>query len=547
MKTRSFVSFIVSVTILLLNVPRNSLAHTYTQTFYVRPPGVQYGIGDGSDWANAFSDLPENLVRGAKYYVASGIYSTGSSDPYHVFDDAEQGSLYIGVFKATADDHGTDAGWEDSFGQGLAQLGPLNFITGYYEIDGQTGSRDQGHGFKLYVATCARLQKAVYFPWNTESSYIELRHMDIGLCGSTEYRYHAQDAIYSVRAIDNIIISDCYIHDANRVFIMMVEWSDVLVENNYFARSGREQESHSVHLRTASNVTIRNNVFEDTMNTYIGMWDPTNVYIYSNVFKRSDDDWTVYALIDKTRGTARNVLVYNNTIYNLKGLNAGVRIEDPSQNVQVYNNLWAKNRANQIQLVGSHDYNAFHDNWRVDENGVKVYSLDQRMLDENVEENIQVIADNPFVAPDNGDFRLAFATDPGLTLPAPYDHDPDAIARGGDGIWDRGAFEFMLSPLILHGAPADRAINLTWTVNTTLPVTATWHIDYYMTPTNILTATEPLSTTRAHTLTDLTNGEWYTVTLGAMEGTTVILSDTVRVMPTDIFVYLPLVWQLHIY
>jgi hypothetical protein len=190
-------------------------------------------------------------------------------------------------------------------------------------------------------------------------------------------------------------------------------------------------------------------------------------------------------------------------------------------------------------LSGAHDYNAFHDNWRVDENGVKIYSLDQRMLDDNVEENIQVIADNPFVAPDNGDFRLAFATDPGLTLPAPFDRDPDSVVRGKDGTWDRGAYEFKPS-LTLHGAPADQAINLTWTVNVTPPATATWHIDYYTTSTNVLTATEPLSSTRARTLNDLTNGEWYTVTLYAMEGTTAILSDTVRAMPTDIFVYLPL-------
>jgi hypothetical protein len=141
-----------------------------------------------------------------------------------------------------------------------------------------------------------------------------------------------------------------------------------------------------------------------------------------------------------------------------------------------------------------------------------------------------------FVDRENGDFRLQVnspAIDVGVYIPGIDDGYKGAAP-------DLGAIEFTPS-LTLHGAPADRAINLTWTVSATLPVTATWHIDYYMTPTNILTATDPLSTTRAYILTGLTNYEWYTVTLRAMMDTTVLLSDTVSVMPTDIFVYLPLV------
>jgi hypothetical protein len=57
-------------------------------------------------------------------------------------------------------------------------------------------------------------------------------------------------------------------------------------------------------------------------------------------------------------------------------------------------------------------------------------------------------------------------------------------------------------------------------------------------------ATDPLTgTARAYTLTGLTNYTWYTVTLNAMDGATPILSDAVRVMPTDKFVYLPLVMR----
>jgi hypothetical protein len=105
---------------------------------------------------------------------------------------------------------------------------------------------------------------------------------------------------------------------------------------------------------------------------------------------------------------------------------------------------------------------------------------------------------------------------------------------------DLGAYEFVPS-LTLAGAPADRAIRLNWTVNITLPVTTTWHIDYYTQTANIYTATDPLSATRSTVLTEhVHNYQWYTVTLNAMVGETSWLSDTVHVMPTNIMVYLPM-------
>jgi hypothetical protein len=100
--------------------------------------------------------------------------------------------------------------------------------------------------------------------------------------------------------------------------------------------------------------------------------------------------------------------------------------------------------------------------------------------------------------------------------------------------------------LILHGASQNQAIHLTWTVNITLPATSTWQIDYYTQTATIFYETGIVSPTCAYTLTGLTNYEWYTVTLHAIVdvpsiGETSWLSDTVRVMPTDKFVYLPLV------
>jgi hypothetical protein len=106
---------------------------------------------------------------------------------------------------------------------------------------------------------------------------------------------------------------------------------------------------------------------------------------------------------------------------------------------------------------------------------------------------------------------------------------------------DLGAYEFVPA-LTLHGASGDASIHLNWTVNITLHVSTTWHVDYYTQTVSIYTATNALSTTRSLVLTEhVQNYQWYTATLHAMLAGTSWLSDTVRVMPTDRFVYLPVV------
>jgi hypothetical protein len=103
---------------------------------------------------------------------------------------------------------------------------------------------------------------------------------------------------------------------------------------------------------------------------------------------------------------------------------------------------------------------------------------------------------------------------------------------------DLGAYEFE-PQLALRGAPGDQMINLSWTVNITLPITTTWTVAYDgpagVPPSPIIGLAEP---TRAYTLTSLVNYAWYTVTLTTDPP---LLTDTVMVMPTDLHIHLPLV------
>ncbi len=94
----------------------------------------------------------------------------------------------------------------------------------------------------------------------------------------------------------------------------------------------------------------------------------------------------------------------------------------------------------------------------------------------------------------------------------------------------------------LGGLARDHAIDLSWTITGTLPVTATWTIDYEGPGGDqVPPISEIPRSTQTYTLTGLTNYEWYTITLQAMADATPLLTDMVRVMPTDIMLYLPAV------
>jgi len=105
---------------------------------------------------------------------------------------------------------------------------------------------------------------------------------------------------------------------------------------------------------------------------------------------------------------------------------------------------------------------------------------------------------------------------------------------------DLGAYEFE-PQLELRGAPGNRSIYLSWTVNASLPVTSTWTIDYDGPPGE---QTPPITgvpiDTRSYTLSGLTNYTWYMVTLSSDPA---MLMDSIRVMPTNHIVNLPAVWK----
>ncbi len=106
---------------------------------------------------------------------------------------------------------------------------------------------------------------------------------------------------------------------------------------------------------------------------------------------------------------------------------------------------------------------------------------------------------------------------------------------------DLGAVEIIPS-LRLSGVPRDQTIHLDWEVNTILPITSTWEISYLGPAGNQPSPiTGIMHSTRAYTLTGLTNYSLYNITLNAMLEDSPVLTGTVSLSPTDILLFLPVV------
>ena len=322
----------------------------------------------------------------------------------------------------------------------------------------------------------------------------------------------------------NITISHNLIDDTGR-------WSEG-INDGCFASSCTSNSIYvSAEGNNYSDFYIYNNTIVGSTSRALLLVGIDGAYVYHNTIYASHPDARPYALVlfnDVANIDLRNNLIYGTLPYNGGANDARCVMDQGASSFAVRdNNLYYEEDPNQPFTgsqygVGGWDtFISEWDSWRA-ASGFETHSPQpQKPL---------------FVDSANGDFNLRAgspAIDAGALIPG-IDDDYYGTAP------DIGAFEFTPA-LLLYGAPADQAIHLTWEVDTTLPATTTWRINYYAIPANVLTATNPLSTTRAYTLTGLTNYAWYTVTLNALVDTTVLLSDTVQVMPTDISVYLPFV------
>ena len=427
---------------------------------YVRQGAT--GLANGTDWTNAYTALPATLTRGDTYYIADGTYAG------YRFDDTLSGSTLVTIKKATIADHGTNTGWNDTYGDDQAEFGYTYFgndsvNTGYYLIDGVTGGGPTNWtgnlGFK-FSRINARAESST-------KSNITIKHSDIDGGASTSNGNRPID----MSQINTLTISYSYIHNAGDDVITMLSTSNFTVEYSKFAFSYESATYHPDLVQgyggPYSNIIFRYNYIYDVDGTYLwGVHDnnTANGYeIYGNiiVFTNRPSNTSDGIVGDLNgNGTINNLKFYNNTITGDFNYNVGFGPIVGSNNV-AYNNLWVKLSGTggfgSISSV-THNYNSFYN------------------LTHSGEENR---SGNPFTNSGNENFTLSGVTTAGTTLPNPYNVDMFGNVRGADGTWDRGAYEYLASgppttdtvspsiPANLIATPVSSSqINLSWNAST---------------------------------------------------------------------------------
>jgi hypothetical protein len=390
------------------------------------------GRSDGSDWDNAWTQLPEDLERGHVYFVADGSY------PGVVLDDPESGESLVTVKKATAFDPACTetAGWSPDYGDGTALFPSVRFTTGHWDFDGVVGEGESARGFE--VTSDAPAEESVdLVVIEAGVGSVALRHVDIH---RPSMDYKASGVYATAGGNTDLVFSDCFIHDVFGVHFYFIDASGILIERSWMERnkSTADWHSESIQARGTVGLVVRYSWFEDIQGTAVivsGSGNSSGWEIYGNVFNRFEVGHG--AVADNMNDSISGVRVYNNTIVGGTS-HSGIRFFNSAGDNVAYDNLWYG--CDTVVHEGvDYDYNYYSDC-----GFTYAFAPGAHEPPKDSSEVHTSIDADPFVASGARDFHLAAPLDgyPGLALEPPCDTDPDGLARGADGVWDRGAFDF---------------------------------------------------------------------------------------------------------
>lgn len=403
---------IILLMLLCLAVSANAADHFVCST--------ASGNDDGTDWANALTDLPSPLTRGDTYYVADGSYGT------QYFDDAASGTDVITVKKATATDHGTETGWNSNYGDGQAVFTWVRFDTDYHVFD---GNDTDGYGFSIEPTS---VPQGIYI-YGADNITIKSVTIDGTDGDDTTRGIKISTSSPTTISIENVEIqntsNDCIYSEGSSVTF-----------NNLYLHSRRSADgvhADAFEISGGDNNTIKNSRIDwQGQQIFFGGTAQGTWYIYGNRQYGGDTSGKAIHTNDTATWSGGNVYYYNNSVYDIyTAVSLGIDTGDVPCTVK--NNVFYNIGAGDFSWESStHDYNFF-------ETG-----------NSQSEANEQVGSD-PFNDAANDNFYLSAATDASdSTIGATYGTDPDGETRGADGVWDRGAYEYVT------GASGNQTMNL---------------------------------------------------------------------------------------
>lgn len=444
---------VCAVVFFLVSIPEILLAASH----YVRQGAA--GTGTGANWTNACTDFTgscavSSLVRGDTYYVAAGTYGS------RTFNKAISGTTVITIKRATVADHGIETGWSGTYDDHVTWGFPIQFDTNYWVFDGVTAPATADiadaadwtkYGFSVDPsgASCGNNSS----PINIGANYLTIKNISLpNTCGKPDVALFGVQVGYvgSSGGCSNLFISHTF---AENNITDFQRNSTPLCDNNIFeyhhSRGQYTATAHGeVYALGGDKNTIRYNYYESCVGTgCIASNGPalTNFKIYGNIMNHvlpnsSSGNGAIVGA--GAAGTLSGFEIYNNTIIGTGGAYGWFYTNGGSGNNIVKNNI-VYGRCN-TNMGGSNnvaDSNTYLSCW----------------ASPNAETNRQTGSFDPFVSslygsPGVGNYRLKPYTAAacsststlcaGTSLSSLYNLDMDGNARGTDGVWDRGAFEF---------------------------------------------------------------------------------------------------------
>ena len=391
------------------------------QTIYYVRAGAT-GANNGSDWNNAYDKLPASLVRGATYYVADGSYGS------YFFDSPVSGTQLITIKKATIADHVTSTGWNNSYGDGQAVFGELEFKTNYYVIDGSTRNESDwtngaAYGFRVRNVYSSSSRSGAC------ADNLTVKYSDIGGTYSLTFDNGIPDAGFYFGGFygdicQNWTIQRNYIHNI-RIIGQMAGTNNITWEYNWmgpaWSKAGIRGQNQSTNSIFRYNV-IKNACRADGCPDCEGC--TADIALFSNVGQEPDfDGFAAYG----------NVIWKDAGIFNCCG---SIYAETSSGGV-IHNNTVVSNGTGSARFrLNSVPGSAIRNNISYLPNGMTT-GCEAATCDNN---SIYT-SSPPFINTSTGNFHLSTALS-GVALGSAYNLDMDRNIRGADGTWDRGAFEY---------------------------------------------------------------------------------------------------------
>jgi hypothetical protein len=448
----------------------------------VTPSGS--GSKNGTDWNNAYANLPGTLIRGDIYYLADGNYGN-----FLQLNTPVSGTLTIEFRKAQSYDNCTSVGWNTAT-MGSAQAywrstGSGGIVNGgssggYYTFNGNgnnAGTNEIGCG-----GVAANPPSTMRGPAPHPSACGIL--IDDSTCSATgnngcDGGVGVMDTANSANIIwesvewfgqglnpsgnnnsetyfwfangsnTGVTISHSYLHNASTTYLTIVDggWNNGSFDHNYVwgLFDGSVNHGEAIQLQGSnSNSVVHHNIFRDqqTNGDMVAVISGTqsNMAFYDNVdFCSPGGTSTSCRHNDGVIGcfnsqTCSGYLVYNNT-FSFPD-NCGWNVTGGSSTMTVKNNLWYNCAT--IGMSGgtsTMDYNSYLNSGQatIGSHDVSISSAP----------NPFVSATNLSLASENSDW------DNRVSLPAPYNMD----AAGNSFTTDRGAFEYSGSTVVAPQPP----------------------------------------------------------------------------------------------